>query len=77
MLAVLAFLPVVITGITQAYLTWWRPDLPWVGLAWKTMGVSPLLSFALWEWVTCAVLSAYMTCIGIAVGEHVCRTSSC
>jgi hypothetical protein len=67
-LAVVAFLPVVITGVTQAYLTWWRPDLPWVGLEWKAMGLSPILSFAFWEWVTCATLSVCMTGIGVAVG---------
>jgi hypothetical protein len=75
--AALAFLPVLITGITQAYLTWWRPDLPWVGLAWKTLGVPLPLSFALWEWITCAVLSAYMTGIGFAVGEQAWKTSNC
>jgi hypothetical protein len=76
-LAGLAFSPIAMAGITQIYLTWWRPDLPWVGLTWKAMGVSPALSFALWEWITCAVLSAYMTAIGLAVGEHLCRTSNC
>jgi uncharacterized membrane protein len=77
LLAAVAFLPVLITGITQAYLSWWRPDLPWVGLAWKTIGVPLPLSFALWEWVTCAVLSAYMTGIGFAVGDQAWKTSNC
>jgi hypothetical protein len=76
-LAVIAFSPIAIAGITQAYLTWWRPDLPWVGPAWRALHVPLYLSFALWEWVTCAVLSAYMTGIGIAVGAQACKTSGC
>jgi hypothetical protein len=76
-IAAMAFLPLAIAAVTQAYLTWWRPDLPWVGPAWKAMGVPLYLSFALWEWVTCALLSAYMAGVGMTVGEATCRTSSC
>jgi hypothetical protein len=74
LLGVTAFSPLVAAGVTQLYLTWWRPELPWVGLAWRTQGVPLYLSFALWEWITCALLSAYMAGIGLAVGEQTCRT---
>lgn len=74
--SVFAFLPIAVAGLTQAYLTWWRPDLPWVGPAWRGLGVPLFLSFALWEWVTCALLSAYMTGIGLVVGKQACKTSS-
>jgi hypothetical protein len=30
-----------------------------VGLAWRARGAPVYLSFAFWEWATCAVLSAY------------------
>jgi hypothetical protein len=75
--AVIAFSPIAIAAVTQAYLTWWRPELPWVGLAWRTMQVPLYLSFAVWEWITCALLSAYMAGIGLMVKEHTCRTSNC
>jgi len=76
LLAVTAFSPLVAAGVTQIYLTWWRPELPWVGLAWRTQGVPLYLSFALWEWITCALLSVYMAGIGLAVGDETCRTLS-
>jgi hypothetical protein len=75
--ALVAFSPIAMAGVTQAYLTWWRPELPWVGLAWRTMRVPLYLSFALWEWVTCALLSAYMAGVGLVVGEQTCRRSRC
>ncbi len=49
--------PMVLAASTQAYLALERPDLPWVGPSWRTRGISPFLSFGLWEWVSCAVLS--------------------
>jgi hypothetical protein len=75
-LALIAFSPIAMAAITQVYLTWWRPEVPWVGPAWRTLGLPFYLSFAFWEWVTCALLSAYMTGIGLAVGEQACKTSS-
>ena len=70
LLTAVAFSPILVAGITQAYLDFARPDIPWVGLAWRAMGVPLYLSFALWEWVSCALLSVYMVGIGVAVGEH-------
>jgi hypothetical protein len=52
--------PVVLAALSQAYVSHVRPQLPWVSLAWRTRGVPIYLSFAFWEWVTCAVFSAYM-----------------
>jgi hypothetical protein len=53
----LPMVPLVLAGLTQAYLALERPDLPWVSPSWRTLGISPLLSFGLWEWMSCAVLS--------------------
>lgn len=49
-----------LAAATQAYLTFVRPDLPWVSPKWRALGVSPFLSFGLWEWVTSA---AYSVCL--------------
>jgi hypothetical protein len=35
----------------------WAPALPWVSPAWRAREVPVWLSFAFWEWVTCASLS--------------------
>jgi hypothetical protein len=51
--------PIVIAAVTQAYVSYARPDLPWVGLVWRSRGAPALLSFAVWEWVACAVFTAY------------------
>jgi hypothetical protein len=56
--SIIPLLPLLLAGATQAYLTLRRPNLPWVTPAWRTLGISPLLSFGLWEWVTCGVFSA-------------------
>ncbi len=57
-IALLTLLPLVLAGLTQAYLTMVRPDLPWVSPRWRTLGISPFLSFGLWEWISAAELSA-------------------
>jgi hypothetical protein len=59
--------PILLATITQFYLDIFRPELPWVGLVWRTRGLPLFLSFALWEWITCAVLSFYMAALGWAV----------
>lgn len=63
-------LPLLLAGATQTYLTLERPNLPWVTPAWRTLGISPLLSFGLWEWVTCAVFSA---CLLVLWKRHLVR----
>jgi hypothetical protein len=59
-------MPITCAGLTQAYLSYARPQLPWVGLAWRALGVPLILSFALWEWITCALLSGCMAGMGYA-----------
>ncbi|HTT06478.1 MAG TPA: hypothetical protein VMF64_14445 [Steroidobacteraceae bacterium] len=49
--------PLVLAGITQAYLALERPEVPWVTPAWRALGIPLFLSFAVWEWVSCAVFS--------------------
>lgn len=59
-LAIGAVFPILVAGATEAYVFYGRPELHWVSLAWRARGVPVYLSFAFWEWVTCAVLSVYM-----------------
>lgn len=59
LLVSVAVSPILIAAITQAYLSHARPDLPWVGLEWRARGAPVYLSFAFWEWVTCAIFSVY------------------
>ena len=56
-LPLLPLVSVVLAGSTQAYLALERPNLPWVSPSWRTLGISPWLSFGLWEWTSCALLS--------------------
>jgi len=59
-LAGFAFFPIVLAAVAQAYVSHALPTLPWVSLVWRARGVPAYLSFAFWEWVTCAVFSLYM-----------------
>jgi hypothetical protein len=59
LLAGLPLSPILIAAVTQAYISHARPDLPWVGLEWRVLGGPVYLSFALWQWITCAVFSVY------------------
>jgi hypothetical protein len=52
--------PIVLAILAQGYVTHALPGLPWVSLAWRARGVPVYLSFAFWEWITCAVFSVYM-----------------
>ena len=52
--------PILAAGLSQIYIAHARPHLPWVGIAWRAQGVPIYLSFALWEWVMCALLSLSM-----------------
>lgn len=64
----LAFAPVLFAVFTQAYVSRALPTLPWVSPAWRARGIPVHLSFAFWEWVTCAVLSLYLAILsGAAV----------
>lgn len=57
--------PILLAGLAQAYVAYARPDLPWVGLAWRMRAVPIYLSFAFWEWISCLVFSVYVTSLSL------------
>lgn len=59
-LAGIVLSPIVLAALAQTYVSHALPTLPWVNLAWRARGVPVYLSFAFWEWITCAVFSVYM-----------------
>jgi len=59
-LTVVPLSPIVLATLAQTYVSHALPELPWVSLTWRARGVPAYLSFAFWEWVTCAVFSLYM-----------------
>jgi hypothetical protein len=63
----IALSPILLAVLAQAYLACRLPALPWVNLGWRARGVPVYLSFAFWEWVTCAVLSVYMIVLSLSV----------
>lgn len=65
-LAAVVELPILLAGLAQAYVFYVLPELHWVGLSWRARGVPIFLSFAFWEWVTCAVLSVHMVILSVA-----------
>ncbi len=54
----LPLLPVVLAGAAQTYTV--RAHLPWVSLAWRVHGIPPYWSFAFWEWLACAIYTAFL-----------------
>jgi hypothetical protein len=62
----LAVVPIFLAGLADAYVFYVLPQLRWVSLAWRARGVPMYLSFAFWEWITCAVLSFYMAILSVA-----------
>jgi len=73
MLAGFALSPIVLGAVAQAYVSHALPALPWVSLVWRERGVPVYLSFAFWEWVTCAVFSLYVAVLSRATapsGRH-------
>ncbi len=69
-LAGTAVLSILLAGLAQAYVRFALPTLPWVNLSWRASGVPVYLSFAFWEWVTCVVLSVYMTILALAAHRY-------
>ena len=59
LLAGAALLPILLAGLAPAYVSYWLPELRWVGLEWRSRGVPLYLSFTFWEWITCVVFSVY------------------
>jgi len=64
-LANTAVFPILLAGFIQVYVRYVFPELPWVNPSWRTRGVPVYLSFGFWEWVTCAMLSAYMVILAM------------
>jgi hypothetical protein len=69
--------PVLLAACGQLYLSFALPELPWVSLAWRARGVPMYLSFALWQWITCAVFSAYMIALSRATLASTSTLSRC
>ena len=63
-LAAIAVTPVVLAAVSQAYVHWALPQLPWVSLLWRTRGIPAYLSFAFWQGIACAVFT--LLALGIA-----------
>ena len=59
LLAALAFAPIALAAVSQAYVYGAQPHLPWVSLAWRARGIPAYLSFAFWQWIACALYSLY------------------
>jgi len=55
-----ALLPVVLAALAQLYVDVALPQLHWVGLEWREQHIPVYLSFAFWEWITCAIFSGYL-----------------
>jgi hypothetical protein len=71
LVAGVALLPLILEAVTQADVAHAFPHLPWVGLEWRARGVPMHLSFAFWEWITCAVFSAYIVGLSLTTPERV------
>src|SRR5215469_15604459 len=62
----LPLLPVVLAAAAQTYAI--RAHLPWVSIAWRERGLSMYWSFAFWEWLACAVYTAFL--LWLVLGER-------
>ena len=54
--ALMVAAPLAAIFITQIVIYLDQRDLGWVDHSWREMGVSPLLSFAFWQWLAVALL---------------------
>jgi hypothetical protein len=66
LLAGIVLAPIALAAAAPAYVSWAFPDLPWVGLGWRALGMPVYLSFAFWEWMTCGVFSVYAAALCLA-----------
>jgi len=64
--ASLPLLPVLLTAAAQAYAA--HTHLPWVSLAWRARGLPVYWSFAFWEWLACAIYTAFL--LWLALGAR-------
>jgi hypothetical protein len=62
----LPLLPVVLAAAAQAYAAW--AHLPWVSIAWRARGTSMYWGFAFWEWLACAIYTAFL--LWLVLGER-------
>jgi hypothetical protein len=62
----LPLLPVVLAAAAQAYGA--RAHLPWVSISWRARGISMYWGFAFWEWLACAIYTAFL--LWLVVGER-------
>jgi hypothetical protein len=67
LLPAIAFAPIAFAAVSQAYVYWAQPHLPWVSLAWRARGIPAYLSFAFWQWIACALFSLFA--VGLAMHE--------
>ena len=59
--------PILGTGLSQGYLFLVPNNLGWVGPAWAKAGAPLYLSFAFWEWLTCAGIFVYLFLILLCI----------
>jgi len=65
-----ALWPVAGAALSQAHLAIFKPELPWVTIAWRARGIPLILSFALWEWLTCVTLSVCLVLLAAVWAER-------
>ncbi|HTT03304.1 MAG TPA: hypothetical protein VMG11_14570 [Steroidobacteraceae bacterium] len=56
--------PILLTGLSQAYVGHAFPHLSWT--AWRERGVPIYLCFPFWQWLTCIVFTAVLASLGTA-----------
>lgn len=59
-------IPIVVGLLLDAYVFRVYKNIHWLGLVWREQGVPAYMSFALWEWITLAMLSVAMVALAIA-----------
>jgi len=67
LIAGLPVLPILLTGISQAYVARAFPHLSWT--AWRERGVPIYLCFPFWQWLTCVLFSAILTSLGTSAWD--------
>ena len=70
LLAGSAVLPIVFAGLAQAYVFYTLPAISRVNLSWRDRGIQAWLSFAFWEWITCATLSIHMVLLAFMANKR-------
>lgn len=63
--------PILGTGVSQAYLYFIPNDYGWVSPEWAELGIPLYLSFAFWEWLTCAGIFVYLFLILLCLPKEI------